>query len=106
MEIAERIKVARQLSGLSQAQVAARLGLHRPSVTEMEAGRRRVSADELAALAEMFDVSLPWLVGEGDRRGSIEDSRVELVARELSRLDPGDLDRVLTLLAAIREDSQ
>lgn len=104
-EIAERIKLARQLSGMSQAQVASKLGLHRPSVTEIEAGRRKVSADELAALAEMFGVSLAWLVGQGDRQLSIEDSRMELVARELARLDPGDLNRVLTILAAMRQDA-
>jgi DNA-binding XRE family transcriptional regulator len=45
--IARRLKEARKLAGLSQGQVAKMLGLHRPSVSEMEAGNRRVSADEL-----------------------------------------------------------
>ena len=47
-QIAERLKEARKLAGLSQGHVAKMLGLHRPSVTEIEAGNRRVSADELA----------------------------------------------------------
>jgi len=46
-QIAERLKEARRLAGLSQGHVARILGLHRPSVSEMEAGNRRVSAEEL-----------------------------------------------------------
>ena len=46
--IAARVKEARKLAGLSQGHVAKILGLHRPSISEIEAGNRRVSADELA----------------------------------------------------------
>ena len=42
--IAERLKAARQLAGLSQGHVAKILGMHRPSISEIEAGNRRVSA--------------------------------------------------------------
>ena len=48
--IASRLRTAREMAGLSQAQVAKVLGLHRPSVSEMEAGRRRVSVDELSQI--------------------------------------------------------
>ena len=46
--IAERLKLARDQAGLSQGQVAKKLGWHRPTVSEIEAGRRRVAADEVA----------------------------------------------------------
>ena len=39
--IASRLREARRMAGLSQAQVAKMLGLHRPSITESEAGNRR-----------------------------------------------------------------
>ena len=39
VQIAERLKEARKLAGLSQGHVAKMLGLHRPSVSEMEAGK-------------------------------------------------------------------
>ena len=45
-QIAGRLKEARKLAGLSQGHVAKMLGLHRPSVSEMEAGNRRISADD------------------------------------------------------------
>lgn len=104
-QIAERLKEARKLAGLSQGHVAQLLGLHRPSVSEIEAGNRRVSADELARLAEIYDVSVAWLVGEVPETLDAQDPRLELAARELSKLKPDDLERLLKLLAAMRSDS-
>ena len=43
--IAHRLRMAREMAGLSQGQVAKELGWHRPTVSEIEAGRRRVSAE-------------------------------------------------------------
>jgi transcriptional regulator with XRE-family HTH domain len=103
--IAERLKEARKLAGLSQGHVAKMLGLHRPSVSEMEAGNRRVSADELARLAGIYDVNVAWLLGETPDTLDAQDPRLELAARELTKLKPDDLDRLLKLLAAMRSDS-
>ena len=104
-QIAERLKEARKLAGLSQGHVAKMLGLHRPSVTEMEAGNRRVTADELARLAEIYDVSVVWLLGEAPETLDAQDPRLELAARELAKLKPDDLEHLLRLLAAMRSDS-
>lgn len=100
--VAERIREARKLAGLSQRQVADILGLHRPSVSEMEAGNRRVTAVELAKLAEIFDVSVAWLLGDAPDELEGDDPRLQLAARELSKLKPEDLDRLLRLLAKMR----
>ena len=104
-QIAERLKEARKLAGLSQGHVAKMLGLHRPSVSEMEAGNRRVSADELARLAEIYDVNVAWLLGEAPEAFDAQDPRLELAARELSKLNPDDLEHLLKLFAAMRSDS-
>ena len=37
--IGGRLRMAREMAGLSQSQVAKMLSLHRPSISEMEAGR-------------------------------------------------------------------
>ena len=103
--IAARIREARKLSGLSQGQVAHMLDLHRPAISEIEAANRRVSAQELARMAEIFDVSVAWLLGDAADALSVDDPRLQLAARELSKLKPDDLDRVLRLLAAMREPS-
>ena len=104
-QIAERLREARKLAGLSQGQVAKMLGLHRPSVSEMEAANRRVSADEVAQLAEIYDVSVAWLLGEAPETLDVQDPRLELAARELAKLKPDDLESLLKLLAAMRDKS-
>jgi transcriptional regulator with XRE-family HTH domain len=100
--VADRIREARKLAGLSQRQVAVMLGLHRPSVSEIESGNRRVTAAELAKLAGIFDVSVGWLIGDDSDDLAGNDPRIQLAARELSKLKPEDLDRLLKLLAKMR----
>jgi transcriptional regulator with XRE-family HTH domain len=101
--IASRIRQARQLAGLSQGQVAKMLGLQRPSVSEIEGGNRAVAAEELSKLAEIFDVSVSWLLGEGSAQLDAHDDRLQLAARELQKLKPKDLNRLLTILASMRD---
>ena len=99
--LASRLRLARERAGLSQGQVAKILGLHRPSISEIEAGRRRVSGEELARLADIYEVEVGWLTGPstGD---SPDWDRVQLAARELAKLKPEDLKRVEKLLASLR----
>lgn len=100
--IASRIRIAREMAGLSQGQVAKVLGLHRPSVSEAEAGNRAVSAEELGRMAELYDVPIAWLMGEGVERLDPRDDRIQLAARELSKLKPEDQERLFAILAATR----
>ncbi len=102
--LAARLRMAREMAGLSQAQVAKKLGLHRPSVSEMEAGRRTVSADEMMKLAELYGVTIAWLTDTKEME-NVSDARIHLAARELARLKPKDVERLLKLLAAIKQDT-
>jgi len=102
-EIGARLRTARELAGLSQAQVAKMISLHRPSVSEMEAGRRSVSAEELTKLAKIYDVNLPWLAG-ADPDEQIESDKIRLAARELAKLKPADYKRMIHLLRVLRSD--
>lgn len=102
--VAQRLRMAREMAGLSQAQVADRLGLHRPSVSEIEAGRRRVSAEELSFLATLFGVSEAWILGSTPEKLEVNDDRISLAARELAKLSGKELEKLLTLLAALRKD--
>lgn len=101
--VASRLREARKLAGLSQGQVAKLLSMHRPTVTEIEAGNRSVNAEELATFAKAYDVSVSWIVGESPDQLGPEDPRLQLAARELSKLKPDDLERLLRLLAAMRD---
>ena len=94
-----KLALAREQAGLTQAQVSRLMGMHRPTVSEIEAGRRRVTAQELKRFAEVYGVSVGWLTEE---TADPAQERVELAARELAKLKEEDLDRVLDLLTALR----
>jgi transcriptional regulator with XRE-family HTH domain len=100
-QIAERIRTARENAGLSQGQAAKQLGLARPSITEAEQGRRKVSAVELAEMAKLYGVTIGWLAGENDNLDATHDP-IQLAAREIASLNREDLDAVLQLVRSIR----
>jgi hypothetical protein len=56
----------------------------------------------LAEYARIYGVSPAWLSGFGPDKLEPGNPRVELAARELGKLKPEDLERVLHLLAALR----
>ncbi len=101
--VGARIKEARKIAGLSQDQLAKMMKLHRPAITEIEAGYRRVSADELRRLAGFLEVSVAWIVGESPDEMDAEDPRVQLAARHLRKLKPEEIKRLLRLFAAFKE---
>jgi transcriptional regulator with XRE-family HTH domain len=104
-DIGDRLRAARELAGLSQAQVAKMLSLHRPSISEMEAGRRKVSAEELTELAGIYNVSLSWLAGGEPDEEKLSD-KVKLAARELAKLKPEDYKRLMHLLKLMGRDER
>lgn len=100
--IRERLRIARERAGLSQAQTAKLMDMHRPSITEIEAGRRRVAAEELARFADLYGVSVVWLTGTRDNEPDLSDPRLALVARQLQRLKSEDLERVMHFIASVQ----
>ncbi len=104
--VASRLREARNLAGLSQGQVARMLGLHRPTISEIEAGNRNVTAAELARFGEIYDVGVSWLSGQGAEKLDPSDDRVQLAFRELQKLKPDDIDKLLKVLAAVRSSDK
>jgi len=100
--IGSRLAIARNRAGLSQAQVAAKLNLPRPSVSEIEAGRRRVSADELIQFADLYSVDLDWLAGRGENQMNPQRDKLYLAARNVAGLKDDDLNKVIDLLTSLK----
>ena len=61
--LCQRLRQAREEAHLSQAAVAKSLKMHRPTISQIEAGRRAVKVAELVAFARLYRVSLDWLAG-------------------------------------------
>lgn len=100
--IANRLKEARVNAGLSQNQVAQMIGLNRPSISEIEAGRRKVSAEELVKFSEIYKVKLDWLTcKESESNDDIKD-KLQFAARELSDVKGEDLDKLIKILTAFK----
>lgn len=100
--VGSRLRWAREQAGLSQGQVAERIGVHRPTVSQLEAGKRNIRADEIASLAAMYDVREEWIVRGADVNDVRGDPRFTIAARELARLKTEDLETILRLLSALK----
>lgn len=62
-ELAGRIKKLREDLGLSQTELADKLNIPRPSVSQIESAQRDISSMELAQLAKIFEMSVDDLLG-------------------------------------------
>ena len=91
-EVGEQLRQARLAIGMSQADLASRVGLDRTMIAKIEAGNRRVDALELARLSLVLQVPMDYLLQPQprilSRRTQVmtEDSDTEM-ARESHRLE-------------------
>jgi transcriptional regulator with XRE-family HTH domain len=53
---AARIRATREAAGLSQGKLAAKAGMSRPSLANIEAGRQTITLRQLGAIAASLDV--------------------------------------------------
>jgi len=61
-KLRKRIKTIREKMGLSQEQLAEDLDISRVAVSQIENGGRQVSAEEIAKLSKLFNMSIDVLV--------------------------------------------
>lgn len=60
--LGHRIRALRKQSGLSQDDLASRLGLLRTSITNIESGRQKLTLASLYKLSAAFNVSFDYLL--------------------------------------------
>lgn len=91
LELARRLREAREYVGLSQEEVAGVLGISRPAVTNMESGSREVKAVELDKLSALYGRTVQFLLtGEA----KIDEGRVAFLARATKGLTDRDLEEL------------
>ncbi|MDP3014651.1 MAG: DUF4065 domain-containing protein [Candidatus Subteraquimicrobiales bacterium] len=59
----EKIKELRACFGMSQQELADKLNISRPAVSQIEKGKRRIAAEELINLSKVFNLSVDSLLG-------------------------------------------
>ncbi len=102
--ISYRLSLARKQAGLTQEQVAKLLNLHRPTISEIEAGRRKVTSEEVIKFGEIYGVSTEWLLNKADKKFNPSKEKLEFAARELGKLKKEDLEKVINLLSTLKRD--
>lgn len=103
---AQRLRWAREQAGLSQGQVARMLGLHRPTISQIEAGKRDIKSHEVAQFADLYEVKDDWLIRGAEAITDDVDPRVEVAARELKKLRSQDLDKIMDLIRVLRTNEE
>ncbi|QNL45639.1 helix-turn-helix transcriptional regulator [Oscillibacter hominis] len=99
MEFSEKLALQRKRRGLSQEQLADRLGVTRQSVSKWESGTAVPELGKLIALSELFSVSVDYLVKnaqdeewphrEEDTGDAAAQARMERQVAELHRMFRG-----------------
>lgn len=99
VELGRRLREAREYLGLSQEQVADHLGIPRPSVSTIEAGKRRITFLELMRLAELYRRPLSFFSGEEEPD---LDETTDALFRTAQELSSTDREQVLRFAQFLR----
>lgn len=99
MEFKDRLSKLRKELGLTQEDLAKKIGYTRTAISAWEIGRNEPSYSDIVKIADFFNVSLDYLLGKSDIRNSkteISDIYMHLAkeAQEL-KLDQDDVDFIL-----------
>lgn len=95
-DLGERIAQARQEAGLTQKQLAEKLGTTQRVLTYWEREAAGLRADQLAKLTEALGVSADYFLGrENKRRGKGPSGRARLIFEEVSKLPRSRQQRIL-----------
>ncbi len=91
--LSERLRRHRIASGLSQAKLAEQVGLSRTAVTQIEAGNREITADELSRFASVLRQSPSSLLARSDEAASASKPTQDALLDELADAYPafGDI---------------
>ena len=93
MNVNERIKELRNELHLSQDYVAKYLGISRSTYTQMENGKRKVLADEVTKLSNLYGVSTDSLLNNKELS-----QPATVFARSFEKLDQRDQEEIMNLI--------
>ncbi len=98
--LGERLKAAREACGLTQEAVAQELGLSRPTLAQIEAGKRKVTGLELARLARLYARDITEFLADEFEPGG---EPILLRALPEARTDPRIRTAVYEAMSLLRE---
>jgi transcriptional regulator with XRE-family HTH domain len=93
VEIGERLRRSREYLGLSQEEVADYMEISRPAISNVEAGKRKVSSEELRRFSRLYRRPYEYFLGETEE--IVDDETVGALFRTTQELSDGDREQVL-----------
>lgn len=87
VELGRRLREAREYVRVTQEEASMALEVRRSAISEMEAGKRNVSALEMKRLAELYQRPSSWFT---DEKPLQEDESIEFLARTVDGLSIND----------------
>ena len=84
MEFSERLKDLRKQAGLTQVDVAEKLGISQPAYASWERGVKKPTQENLVKIAQILNVSVDYLVGNSEEKTDELDN-IELLFRMNSK---------------------
>jgi transcriptional regulator with XRE-family HTH domain len=97
----DRLRYARELRQLNQADLAVRARLQPSAISHFETGTRQPSFDNLRRLADALAVSIDYLLGRSESIGGVAQT-TDVLYRNIEQLSASDRDVVNTIAAAMR----
>ena len=103
MKLHEKIKHLRKEQGWSQGEMSEKLGIHGGHVSRLENGKYQPSVEVLKKLANVFEVSVDYLLNESEELEEIqiEDQTLAEKFRLLNALDGKDKEMIIHMINAI-----
>ncbi|ADD02671.1 putative transcriptional regulator [Thermoanaerobacter thermohydrosulfuricus WC1] len=125
MNFAKRLATLRKEAGLTQKELADKLGVSRGTIGMYEIGQRDPDTETLQKLSDIFGVSVDYLLGKTDIRNpsdeiteAVEDDPellefwnelkqredLKLLFKQTRKLSPKDIKQVIRIIKAIEEE--
>lgn len=100
MNFSERLKNLRLEAGYTQKNLAETLNINQPRIVEWEKGKNNPNKKSLENLANLFNVSVSYLLGETDTRSELEISTI------YEKLSPKGKEHVLSFAKNTLKEEQ
>lgn len=85
-KLGQNVAAAREKSGLTQEELAFKLGVTRASISNVELGKQRVLAHQLSEFAHFLDVPYEQLIPQFDERKNNKSAIREQIEKKLSEV--------------------
>jgi transcriptional regulator with XRE-family HTH domain len=95
-DFSERLRIARELRKLSQAELAEKANLQPSAISHFESGRRSPSFQNLKALADALKITTDYLIGRTDDL-NLSDAVALKLYRHANKMSGADLETLTNI---------